>query len=123
MSRDMKAEELDAIEKKYGFKPTRLRTCLDAWRSMSTRTTAQVDDAAAGRCGVLEDAQRRLQRGHHDLGPAGLDRWNGPASPSACTAATRRRVPTATSRITRSRRATTRTRSRNNPARLRSCRA
>jgi phosphate transport system substrate-binding protein len=30
MSRDMKAEEQDAIEKKYGFKPTRLRTCLDA---------------------------------------------------------------------------------------------
>ena len=30
MSRDMKAEEMDAVEKKYGFKPTRLRTCLDA---------------------------------------------------------------------------------------------
>lgn len=30
MSRDMKAEEIDAFEKKYGFKPTRLRTCLDA---------------------------------------------------------------------------------------------
>ena len=30
MSRDMKAEEMDAFEKKYGFKPTRLRTCLDA---------------------------------------------------------------------------------------------
>jgi len=30
MSRDMKAEEVDAFEKKYGFKPTRLRTCLDA---------------------------------------------------------------------------------------------
>ena len=30
MSRDMKAEEIDAVEKKYGFKPTRLRTCLDA---------------------------------------------------------------------------------------------
>jgi len=30
MSRDMKAEETDAFEKKYGFKPTRLRTCLDA---------------------------------------------------------------------------------------------
>ena len=30
MSRDMKAEETDAIEKKYGFKPTRVRTSLDA---------------------------------------------------------------------------------------------
>jgi phosphate transport system substrate-binding protein len=30
MSRDMKAEEVDAIEKKYGFKPMRMRTCLDA---------------------------------------------------------------------------------------------
>jgi phosphate transport system substrate-binding protein len=30
MSRDMKAEEIDAVEKKYGYKPTRLRTCLDA---------------------------------------------------------------------------------------------
>jgi phosphate transport system substrate-binding protein len=30
MSRDMKAEEMDAVEKKYGYKPTRLHTCLDA---------------------------------------------------------------------------------------------
>lgn len=30
MSRDMKAEEIDAFEKKYGYKPTRLRTSLDA---------------------------------------------------------------------------------------------
>jgi len=30
MSRDMKAEEMDAFEKKYGFKPTRIHTCLDA---------------------------------------------------------------------------------------------
>jgi phosphate transport system substrate-binding protein len=30
MSRDMKSEEIDAFEKKFGFKPTRLRTCLDA---------------------------------------------------------------------------------------------
>jgi phosphate transport system substrate-binding protein len=30
MSRDMKAKEEDAFEEKYGFKPTRLRTSLDA---------------------------------------------------------------------------------------------
>lgn len=30
MSRDMKPKEVDAFEKKYGFKPTRLRTSLDA---------------------------------------------------------------------------------------------
>src|SRR5262245_54505083 len=30
MSRDMKADESDAFEKKYGFKPTRLHTSLDA---------------------------------------------------------------------------------------------
>ena len=30
MSRDMKAKEIDAFEKKYGFKPTRIRTSLDA---------------------------------------------------------------------------------------------
>jgi len=30
MSRDMKADETDAFEKKYGFKPTRLHTALDA---------------------------------------------------------------------------------------------
>jgi phosphate transport system substrate-binding protein len=30
MSRDMKAAEAEAVEKKYGFKPTRLRTSLDA---------------------------------------------------------------------------------------------
>ncbi len=30
MSRDMKSTEIDAFEKKFGWKPTRLRTCLDA---------------------------------------------------------------------------------------------
>jgi phosphate transport system substrate-binding protein len=30
MSRKMKAQEIDAFEKKYGFKPTRIRTALDA---------------------------------------------------------------------------------------------
>jgi phosphate transport system substrate-binding protein len=30
MSRDMKAEEVDAFEKRHGYKPTRLRTSLDA---------------------------------------------------------------------------------------------
>lgn len=30
MSRDMKAEEVDAFEKKYGYKPTRLRSSMDA---------------------------------------------------------------------------------------------
>jgi phosphate transport system substrate-binding protein len=30
MSRKMKAQEVDAFEKKYGFKPTRIRTALDA---------------------------------------------------------------------------------------------
>lgn len=30
MSRDMKAEEIDAFEKKYGYKPTRVRTSLDS---------------------------------------------------------------------------------------------
>ncbi|HET6203199.1 MAG TPA: PstS family phosphate ABC transporter substrate-binding protein [Planctomycetota bacterium] len=30
MSRDMKNEEIDAFEKKYGYKPTRLRVALDA---------------------------------------------------------------------------------------------
>lgn len=30
MSRQMKATEVDAFEKKYGFKPTRIRTALDA---------------------------------------------------------------------------------------------
>ncbi|MCE9635690.1 MAG: phosphate ABC transporter substrate-binding protein [Planctomycetes bacterium] len=30
MSRDMKAEESDAFEKKYGYKPTRIRTSMDS---------------------------------------------------------------------------------------------
>lgn len=30
MSREMKAKEIDAFEKKYGFKPSRIRTSLDA---------------------------------------------------------------------------------------------
>jgi len=50
MSRDMKADETDAFEKKYGFKPTRLHTSLDAlaiWvnkdNPLQTITLAQAD--------------------------------------------------------------------------------
>lgn len=50
MSRDMKAEEIDRFEAKYGFPPTCLRTCLDALavyvhkdNPLASMTMAQVD--------------------------------------------------------------------------------
>ena len=50
MSRDMKTEEIDLFVKKFGYKPTRLRTCLDALavyvhkdNPLKSMTMAQVD--------------------------------------------------------------------------------
>ncbi len=52
MSRDMKTEETDLFVKKFGYKPTRLRTCLDALavyvhkdNPLQSMTMAQVDAA------------------------------------------------------------------------------
>jgi phosphate transport system substrate-binding protein len=39
MSRAMKGSEVDQFERKYGYKPTPIRTSVDALRCSSTRTT------------------------------------------------------------------------------------
>jgi phosphate transport system substrate-binding protein len=110
MSRPMKQEEIDEFEKKFGYKPTAINTCLDALAvfvhkdnplesvsleqvdavfSVGRNQGAKWDVTTWGQLGLTGDWERR--------------------SRSACSAATRRRAPTATSRSTRSRRATSRT--------------
>ena len=74
MSREMKGTEVDGFEKKYGYKPTSIRTSVDALavfvnkdNPIKCMTMAQVDG------GVLEVPPLRLQGRHQDLGPARTD--------------------------------------------------
>ena len=41
MSREMKAAEIDAFEKKYGYKPTESKSPLMPWRCLRTRQSDQ----------------------------------------------------------------------------------
>jgi phosphate transport system substrate-binding protein len=38
MSREMKSSEIQAFEKKFGYKPSTIRTAVDSWQFSSTRT-------------------------------------------------------------------------------------
>ena len=46
MSREMKPEESQVFEKKYGYKPTQVRVCLDATDSDAPRCHAEVMTSA-----------------------------------------------------------------------------
>ena len=78
MSREMKGTEIDAFEKKYGYKPTPIRTSVDALAVFVNKdnpikclSIAQVD-------AIFSKSRRHgRQGGHHDLGPAGPDRRLG----------------------------------------------
>ena len=71
MSRAMTPAEVDAIEKKYGFPPTQIRTALDTIGVYVNKDNpARVDLDAGARRGLLEDAQGRLPDRYHHLGPA-----------------------------------------------------
>ena len=110
MSREMKGTEIDEFEKKYGYKPTAVRTSVDALAVFVNKdnpikclTLEQVDASfsKSRRAGHKEDVTTWGQ-----LGLTG--EWA--SSPSASTAATRPPARTGSSRSTCSRTATTRTR-------------
>ncbi len=82
MSREMKGTEVDAFEKKYGYKPTPIRTSVDALavfvnkdNPIKCMTIAQAD-------AVFSKSRRHgLQGGHHHVGSARPHRRLGEQAP------------------------------------------
>ena len=102
MSREMKGTEIDQFEKKYGYKPTPIRTSVDALAVFVNKdnpikclTLTQVDAIFS---------KSRRQGGKEDIktwGQLGLTGRVGHQARSASTAATRPPGPTGSSRSTR----------------------
>jgi phosphate transport system substrate-binding protein len=79
MSRPMKAEEIDAFEKKYGYKPTEVKVAIDA-----LAVFAHKDNPLKGVSMKQVDAlfSKTRKKGGDDLtdwGQLGLDAWKGRA--------------------------------------------
>lgn len=77
MSRPMKAEEMDAFEKKHGYKPTEVRVAIDA-----LAVFAHKDNPVKGLSMQQIDAifSKTRKRGGQDLtewGQLGIDSWKG----------------------------------------------
>ena len=82
MSREMKGTEIDQFEKKYGYKPTALRTSVDALAVFVNKdnpikclSLAQVDAR------LLEDAPRGAARTTSRPGASSASPASGPAKP------------------------------------------
>jgi len=83
MSREMKADELDAFEKKFGYPPTQVRVAIDALavyvqkdnlsrrrRSRRSTPSSRSRVAAAARCRPRPGATSREGRAGHSADPA-----------------------------------------------------
>lgn len=121
MSRKMKDVELQAFEQKYGYKPTAIPVAVDALavfvhkdNPIKGLTMARVDAifSSTRLCGGKADVKT-----WGDLGVTG----DWPTSQYSCSAVTRYRAPTATSRKKPCAKATSSLTSTNSLARLRSC--
>jgi len=77
MSREMKAEEIDAFEKKFGYKPTEVRVAIDALAVFAHKdnpieglSLKQVD-------GIFSSTRKRGSDDITEWGQLGLDAWKG----------------------------------------------
>ena len=98
MSRMMKDKEVDAFEKRYGYKPTPLATSIDM-----LAVYAHKDNPIKGLSLPQVDAifSKNRKGGYpENIKPGETRDWavNSPRPPSACTAATPPPAPTGTSR-------------------------
>ena len=79
MSREMKAEEIDAFEKKFGYKPTEVKVAIDALAVFAHKdnpieglSLKQVD-------GIFSSTRKRGSEDLTEWGQLGLDAWKGRA--------------------------------------------
>ena len=102
MSRAMKGTEIDQFEKKFGYKPTPIRTSVDALAVFVNKDNPiKCLTLRAGGRDLLQVPPRRLQGGHQDLGAARPDRRLGQPADQPLRPQLGLRAPTASSRSTR----------------------
>jgi ABC-type phosphate transport system substrate-binding protein len=77
MSRAMKAKEIDDFEKRYGYKPTALRTSIDMLAVYVNKDNPSRDSRCSSWTPFSPRAPRRFRQGYPHLGRSGPDRRVG----------------------------------------------
>lgn len=79
MSRPMKAEEIDAFEKKFGYKPTEVKVAIDALAVFAHKDNP-IEGISMKQVDSIFSSTRKLGGGDlTDWGQLGLDAWKGRA--------------------------------------------
>lgn len=79
MSRPMKAEEMDAFEKKYGYKPTEVRLAIDALAVFAHKDNPLKGVSLKQVDAIFSKTRKRGGEDITDWGQLGLDAWKGRA--------------------------------------------
>ena len=77
MSRPMKAEEIDAFEKKFGYKPTEIRVAIDALAVFAHKDNPLKGLSLAQVDGIFSSTRKSGSEDITDWGQLGLDAWKG----------------------------------------------
>jgi phosphate transport system substrate-binding protein len=79
MSRPMKAEEIDAFEKKYGYKPTEVKVAIDALAVFAHKDNPIKGMSMKQVDGIFSKTRKKGGEDLSDWGQLGLDAWKGRA--------------------------------------------
>lgn len=79
MSRPMKAEEIDAFEKKYGYKPTEVKLAIDALAVFAHKDNPLEGVSMKQVDSIFSKTRKRGGDDISDWGQLGLDAWKGRA--------------------------------------------
>jgi phosphate transport system substrate-binding protein len=79
MSRPMKAEEIDAFEKKYGYKPTAVNVAIDALAVFAHKDNPIKGFSMTQLDGIFSSTRKKGGDDISDWGQLGLDAWKGRA--------------------------------------------
>ena len=77
MSRPMKAEELDAFEKKFGYKPTEVKVAIDALAVFAHKDNPLQGLSLKQVDGIFSGTRKRGSEDLSDWGALGLEAWKG----------------------------------------------
>ncbi|MFD2255406.1 PstS family phosphate ABC transporter substrate-binding protein [Luteolibacter algae] len=79
MSRPMKAEEIDAFEKKYGYKPTQINVAIDALAVFAHKDNPLKGLSMKQIDSIFSSTRKKGGEEISDWGQLGLDAWKGRA--------------------------------------------
>ncbi|MBB5349854.1 phosphate transport system substrate-binding protein [Haloferula luteola] len=77
MSRPMKAEEMDAFEKKFGYKPTEVKVAIDALAVFAHKDNPLKGLSLAQVDGIFSSTRKSGSQDLTEWGQLGLDAWKG----------------------------------------------